>query len=221
MMRTANSLFICLLAWFLAGCATARHPELVLGPKYKPSNVYQLSSFVPPPIRRVAVLPITASPQDWAAENGREQLQPVLQTEFTKSKRFETVTVSPEQIRAWTGRATWRSDDVLPADFFARLQQSYGCDAVLFTHLSSYHAYRPLVLGWNIKLIELSGSYVIWSVDETFDANNAPVANAAQVYYLKNTPTETTAPDHSTIMASPRQFAHYSLAALFETLPVR
>lgn len=210
-----------LLAGSWTGCATARNPHVALAPKYKPSNIYQLASFIPPPIRRVAILPITAAPNDWQGEAARPQLQGVLSSELGKSKRFECVTVTPEQIQSWTGRSTWRSDDVLPADFLNRLHETYDCDAVLFAHLSSYHAYQPIVLGWNLKLIEVTGRYVIWSADETFDANQANVASAAQYYHLKNTPTEQTSPERSSILMAPRNFAQYTLAALFETLPAR
>jgi hypothetical protein len=205
----------------LTGCAATKHPQVVLGPKYKPTNVHRLASFIPPVIRRVAVLPISAGVEDWQGEIDRVNLQGVLQTQLGKAKRFELVAVPSAQLRAWTGRPTWRSDDLLPPDFMKRLKETYDCDAALFVHLGSYHPYKPIVMGWNMKLIEATGHYVLWSVDETFDSNDASVSNAAQYYFLTHTPGEHADPERSAVLLSPRLFAEYTLSAVFGTLPAR
>jgi hypothetical protein len=194
---------------------------VALGPKYKPTNVHRLASFIPPVIRRVAVLPISTDTEDWQAEVDRVNLQGVVQTELNKAKRFELVAIPSTQLRSWTGRPTWRSDDILPSDFLKRLKETYDCDAALFVHLSAYHPYRPIVIGWNMKLVEAAGRYVLWSIDETFDSNDSSVANAAQYYFLQHTPGEHADPERTAILMSPRQFAEYTLSAVFDTLPTR
>jgi len=211
----------CLMAGLLSGCATVRNPQVVLGPKYKPTNVHRLASFIPPIIRRVAVLPISTGAEDWQGEVDRVNLQSVVQTELAQAKRFELVAIPSAQLRTWTGRPTWRSDDVLPSDFMKRLKETYDCDAALFVHLSTYHPYKPIVIGWNMKLIEATGRYVVWAVDETFDSNDASVSNAAQYYFLTHTPGHSADPERSAVLMSPRQFAEYTLDAVFETLPAR
>jgi hypothetical protein len=124
----------------------------------------------------VAVLPVTFEAEDWQAEEGLAELEPVLYAELGKIKAFELVVVSPEQMRRWTSKARWNAEEKLPADFFEHLEKMLGCDAVLFTRLQPYRAYRPLMIGWNFKLVEARAKSILWAADEVFDASEAGVA---------------------------------------------
>ena len=204
------------LSW--CGCASGWPSRLASDPGYQPDNVYRSNLRLPLDVRRVAVLPISVERGDWQAEAGRAELEKVLLSELAKGKTFETVVVSPEQMNGWTHRAGWRADEALPVTFLSQVQKTTGCDAVLFAHLSQYHAYTPPVIGWNLKLAEVRSGAILWSADEIFDAAEASVARTAVDYQRRHVKG---AVDGSAILSSPRLFGQYTLSALLATLPGR
>jgi hypothetical protein len=207
--------------WFLTGCATPLDSPLLVVSPYKPSNIYRPTPFMPASVRRVAVLPVTIEERDWQAEEGRTEVSPVLHAELGKVKVFERVIVTPDQLKELTGQRAWRAEEQLPANFFERLREVYGCDAVLFSHLRPYHAYKPLVVGWNFRLVEAQRHTIIWAADEVFDAAKPAVAKAALCYWQDYTQLIPTELDTAGVLVSPRRFSQYTLCALLETLPSR
>jgi|SRR5581483_6456571 len=221
-------------AFLLPGCAviTSSVPELV--PNYQPVNVYRQSEEMPGSVRRVAVLPLTTTTSSALLQAGAEDLETILYAELEKSGRFEVIPVSAGQLREWTGQSSWRADELLPLNFFEKLRDGTGCDAVLFCQLIRYQPYEPLAVGWKFSLVEKGGKskgstaatkdaklQIVWSADEVFDAGDIAVANAARSYYSQHLRNEAPAPDSSTILGSPSRFGQYTLSALFGTLPVR
>ena len=160
---------------------------------------------------------------------GVETLGPLLYAELEKCKRFEVIPVSPEQLRQWTGRTGWRTDEPLPADFFGRVGDATGCDAILFCQLTRYQPYQPLAVGWKFSLVanpppgplsvQEMKDKILWSADEVLDAGEPGVSNAARDYYGQHLRNEAPSADASTILSSPARFGQYTLAALLETLP--
>jgi hypothetical protein len=202
-----------------------------MGPRYKPTNIYRQSAMLSPQIKRVALLPLTTLDSSTFSQAGVETLSPLVYAELEKCKRFEIVTVSPDQLRQWTGKTGWRTDEPLPADFFTKLSDATGCNAVFFTQLTRYQPYQPLAMGWKLSLIADPPSgpatsaamkdKILWSADEVLDAGEPGVANAARDYYSQHLRNENPSADPSTILSSPARFGQYTLAALLDTLPVR
>jgi hypothetical protein len=218
---TASSsirLGLCALLVIASGCATSRQSPAGFDTGYQPNNVYRANIRLPLDVRRVAVLPVSVEAGDWQADAGRTLLESVLLSELAKCKTFETVLVSPEQMKSWTHRASWRADEALPAELLNQVRQTTGCDAILFAHLRPYHAYEPLVIGWNLKLAEARSGAILWSADEVFDAAEIPVARTAVAYQRRHVKS---AGDASEILSSPRLFGQYTLSALLATLPSR
>jgi len=217
-------------AFLLVGCTTVRESLLLPPPEvptyYRPSNVYVYSLSLPASLRRVALLPVTTASAVASQEAGVEALEPVLQTELEKTKRFEVVAVSADQLRQLTGQAAWRADDALPLDFFDRLQKATGCDAAMFCQVTRYQPYQPLAVGWKLNLASKTAAtnaqpQLLWSVDEVLDAGESQVAKAARTYYLQHIHTEQSQSDSGTILRSPSLFGRFSLSVLFATLPDR
>lgn len=181
-------------------------------------NVFGAAATLPNDFRRVAVLPITADRDDWQAVDARVQLQPVLQQELAKAQRFEVVAVSPETLRAWTGREAWGTEERLPDDLFEKLRAEFGCDAVLFSKLAPYHAYEPLVVGWKLTLVDVGDGGIVWAADEVFDAGHRAIANGAE-RYASHTDASWLETSRDAILFSPRRFGQYTLSVLFATLP--
>lgn len=210
------------LAWLVtSGCATFVPAEQVRGPSYRPGNYFTAAARWPLHWKRVAVLPLAETAAEDLASAGRRQLEPVLWTELAKLQRFEVQVVSPADLRRWTGRETWRASDELPQDFFARLRQATGCDAVLFCELTRFAPYPPLVVGWRLTLVEGERGEVWWAVDEVFDAGDPAVANAARRYQLAQAQGSTAVGDSRGIFHSPRRFGHYAASAALGTMPER
>lgn len=202
---------ITMLGWvalLCTGCLYPQHSEVPA--TVRAENVFQLTTQLPSTIRRVAILPISSS----QTENP-SQLQSVLEGELNRSGRFEIISISPEQMALWTGRRQWRPEDALPADFFQRLASALDCDAILFAHLASYQPYKPIEMGWNIKLVDVHTGSIFWAADEVFDSANPDVAKSAAHYGGGHSGQE------DAVLLSPRRFAQFTLAAIFETLPVR
>ena len=211
-------LWVAFLTLLCSGCLF-RKSSAAKTPSFRPSNVYRAGQKLPAEIRRVAVLPVSIEYGDWQAEESLKQLEPVLHTELGKRKRFELIMVAPEQLRQWTGKGCWSAEEKLPIDLFERLQEALGCDATLFSQLRPYHAYKPLVVGWNFKLVGAKNKSILWSADEVFDASEQTVANAAEDYYKGQAAGP--AKDPSSVLMSPRRFSQFTLSAVLGTLPER
>jgi hypothetical protein len=226
-----SAILIAIAAGLLVGCDTVRNelnlPPTVEAPTYyRPSNVYVYSLSLPASLRRVALLPMTTANAVASQQAGTEELEPVLQSELEKTKRFEVVTLSGDDMRQLTGQSTWRADEPLPLDFFDKLQRSTGCDAVMFSQLTKYQPYQPLAVGWKLSLASKTAAtnaqpQLLWSVDEVLDAGESQVAKAARTYYMQHVHTEQTQADPGTILRSPGLFGRFSLEVLFATLPER
>jgi hypothetical protein len=209
-----------LLLALLTGCHTP--PALPrLGPRYHPSNVYLRSPLLPPDIRRVALLPIAPSVQSEAFQAGIDNYQPLLESELDKAKRFDVVVVSPALLARLTGQPRWTGEEKLTADFFDKLHDETGCQAVFFAELTRYQPYQPLAVGWKLNLVADADKASLWSADEVFDAGNGEVADSARDYEEKDVRYEGALADPDAILSSPSRFGQYTLHALLLTLPAR
>lgn len=190
-------------------------------PAFQPVNHFAQFEKLPAFVRRVAVLPIHVPTENFYATDSRSQLEPVFFGELGKLNRFELKAVTEEQLRAWTGREQWAAQDPLPQDFFQRLRKETECDAVLFTQVSSYRPYRPMVVGWNLRLIDARLRSVLWGAEEVFDSGQLDVSVAAQRYYEEQSSDAKDLGDSERILLSPSRFNQYTIHAILASLPPR
>jgi hypothetical protein len=212
-------------ALLAAGCASHSFDVAhVADVRYQPGNVYykDKSKLLEPRIKRVAVLPITTVSSTETFIAGAQLLEPLLFAELGKTKKFDLVLVSQEQLRQWTGQAAALDYEALPLDFFDRLREGCGCDAVFFSQLTRFYPYQPVAVGWKLSLVEAWGNHEIaWQIEDLFDAGDTIVANAARYYSNQHVHIEGPADDPSAILGSPSRFGQYSLSALLAKLPER
>jgi hypothetical protein len=218
-------LALSVLLFLLVGCSsmTIAHGEVIKGEDHRVSNVHRLAPKLPDRMRRVAMLPVSAE-QANDMNVGRESLEPILQAEFDRLNVFEVIRITPDQMRHFTGKQDWSSNEKLPADFLTTIKQETGCDAILFSRLTRYHAYPPMAVGWNLKLVDATDGQVWWAVDEMFDLADPTVVASARRYQLEHEKYYEANPllaDSRTALVSPRRFAAYTVAVLFDTLPDR
>jgi hypothetical protein len=208
--------------FLLSACDTPpRIPKLLPETRYKPTNIYRKDLALSPEIKRVAVLPMTTLQPTETYLAGASSLEPLLRAELEKAKRFEMVTITPEQLQNWTGQRAWRADEQLPPDFFDRLHEETGCQCVIFDQLTRYQPYQPVAVGWKLTLVVNREHQIYWAADEVFDAGDDSVANAARAYESDHIVTQSPLPDPNAILNSPSRFGQYTLNALLSTLPQR
>lgn len=206
----------------VTGCHTIATPsDVVRGKGYKPQNIYAESPTLPKNIRRVVVLPLACDENNAVVNDGRLTLEPVLLSEFIKTKKFEVVTSDAAFLKNRFGRADWTSEETLPPDLFALLRENSACDAVLFARLTVYRAYPPLEVGWRLRLVNVETGRTIWSADEVFNGGESSVKDGARRHQLLAERDPSGAPDEWFIQNSPAKFGQYTAASLFTTLPAR
>lgn len=204
----------------LPGCSTKPLRDPILGPDHQINNVYRKEGVMPGNVRRVAVLPLSFNEVNGTGSAGRETLEPVLRVELGKVARFESFYSTPAQLQLWSGRERWDDYDELPPGFLKVLAARTGADSILFTRLTHFKAYPPMIIGWRMKLVTTEGD-VIWTADEVFDAAEETVSNSARRYDRAHTKNNPVLEDSRSILLSPTKFGQYTLSTLFNTLPVR
>jgi hypothetical protein len=209
----------------LTGCSTTvARGEIIIGKDHEVANVHRLAPKLPERIRRVAVLPLTAEPANSDIILGKDALEPILQAELDRLNVFEVIRVTPDQMRHIAGKSDWCVIEKLPPTFFATIKQETGCDAVLFSRLTRYHAYPPMAVGWNLKLVDATDCQIWWACDEMFDLADPEVVNSARRFELEHQKYYQSSPllaDSRTALISPRRLGQYSVSAVFATLPER
>lgn len=210
-----------LIFTLFAGCKTNTLLSRVTVANYKPTNIYRENAALPPSIKRVAVLPLTALNDEAAMDSGRETLWPALIVELGRARHFEIVIVTPDELRLLTGRSLWSGEEKLPLDFFDKLKDKLGVDAVLFSRLTHYRAYEPLAIGWRLKLLDAEEPHILWAVDEVFDARTPEVAAAARRYAQEHPDANVSLQDAQSVLVSPRRFGQYTASAVVDTMPAR
>jgi hypothetical protein len=154
-------------------------------------------------------------------EFGREALWPVLLNELGRVRHFEVVSVTADDLRLMTGRGAWSGEEKLPLDFFEKLKDRLGVDAILFSRLTQYRAYEPLSVGWRLKLMDADEPRILWAVDEVFDARVPEVAAAAVRYDQGHPDASSSLHDSRGVLTSPKRFGRYAASAVVQTLPAR
>jgi hypothetical protein len=201
------------------GCRSFSFSDPVIGPSYKPKNIFSKAGPWPREIRRVAILPMAYNENQPNTVSGRDLLEPILHTELAKAQRFECISVSAEFVKKWTHKEKWSATEMLPGDMIQILKTELGCDAVMFPELTQYRPYPPLVIGWNMKLVSVSTQEILWAVDETFDAGELPVANAARRFEMQREQPNPVLAESRQVLISPRRFGQFTAKTLVASIP--
>jgi hypothetical protein len=201
-----------------AGCGSLRPGISGVAP-YEPQNIYCPAGRLPDQFRRVLLLPLANQTPATADAAVSELIQPILAAELRKRNAFEVTTCSARELKIWTGRETLTAGEELPPDLLQRLQSHTGCDGILFAELTHYHAYPPLAVGLNLRLVECRTGGTIWSVDETLDGGVPAVAAGARAFGRAE--LRQAAETDWLMQNSPRHFAQYGVGLLLSTLPAQ
>ena len=222
MTKPVRYCLVAAMSLLMAACNTPLFVEdAVIGPSYKPTNVYTNSASLPDSLHRVAILPMTDSVGSSLGESGREAMEPILRSELAKRRSFEWVSATPEQMKQWAGKPFLSAEEKIPPQLLKQAKESLGCDAVLFVRLTNYRPYKPPTIGWSMKMVDCKDSRIWWAIDEVFDAGNGSVSNAARRYYQGEIHQSKPLSDSQSIFSSPRRFGQYTIDAVVSTMPSR
>ena len=168
--------------------------------------------------RRVAVLPVVGR-EDGGGDlaSGAEMLQPILLEELRQSRAFEVVAFQPAVGSRIQGAVGLKVTDALPSSLPMEIQTATGAEAALFTEVTGFQAYPPLLLGLKLTLVSLPQGGILWEFDDVFNAGDPPTLNSARRYLRERLSVETE-PVESITLDSPRRFARYALTATLGTL---
>ena len=219
--RTLRFAFTFLAVAVLGGCNSVpsmlEEAGLEQGPYYAPVN-FSGDARLPDDVHRVAVLPIhggTVARAETAAA-----MDAVLHAALQRQTRFEVVVVTREECRRLFGAYDFSSVAALPHGFLEKLAAHYAVDAVLFTDLTVYQAYRPLALGFRAKLAGVRDVRLVWAFDEIFSADDPKIRNSVRLYYRRSDRATPSDP-MSTNLQSPARFGAVAADLMFRTLPPR
>lgn len=201
-----------------------------------PSNTAARDGHLPSSFRRVALMPLAVTSPD--LKPAIDCLETTLREEAGDARRFEVVVVSQEQLVRWTGKREFASDLAYwPAALIKGATDELRCDGILFAQITQFHAYPPIRVGWNLKLIDVATGQCIWAADESFDAADPLVEDAALRFQKQRTSSRTTIPgtsepllsrvinpgskqaDFHVILHSPSAFGRFSVRSVLDTLP--
>lgn len=203
----------------LGGCAAPRYADLV--PDHPSANVYLYADELPLDLRRVAVLPLACEEQRPDLQDGCEALDPVLQSELVKTRKFEVVCLSPKDLWICSGRSAWTGTEVMPREILNSLHGFSGCDAVLFCQLTAFRAYEPMVIGWRLRLVNAQTGQTLWAVDELIDAAQLPVREGSTPLQWLGLSNPGMDMENWRLRNSPQQFGQFAAVEVLATLPRR
>jgi hypothetical protein len=219
--RTLFRLTLLATGLALAGCGTV--PDLLdqagleKGPYFTPVN-FRGDYRLPADVQRVALLPIYGGTVVGAESS--VALDPVLRSALQQQNRFEVVVISRAECHRLFGAEDFSSVAALPPGFMDKLAKHFAVDAVMFTDLTVYRAYRPLSVGFRSKLASTRDVRLVWAFDEVFSADDQRMRNSVRSYYQRgdrNAPFDAT----QAALQSPLRFGAVAVELMFHTLPPR
>ena len=167
-------------------------------------------------VRRVAILPAYHSKLPGEV---LKEVDFAFNGELSKKAVFEVVPISRSSMELLTDRREISSVERVPGDFFRKLRDQYGVDAVMFNDLTQYSPYRPVSLGVRSKLVDIESGSILWASDVMLDSGNTNVAASARAYQKvlgrDNFPVQS---DGGTVLMSPRLFAQFAAFSNYASL---
>jgi hypothetical protein len=187
------------------------------GPYFSPVN-FRGEAQLPAQVQRVAVLPVHGGTV--AGLESAQAMDVVLLKALQQQQRFEVVVLSREECHQLFGSSDFSSVDALPHGFLDQIATRYAVDAVLFTDLTVYQAYRPLSLGLRAKLASVRDVRLIWAFDEVFSADDQAMRNSVRRFYRRGDRPTRSDPVPA-VLQSPVRFGAVAADLMFRTLPPR
>lgn len=206
----------------LAGCsnlASRLTDGSRIGPFRSQFNCGGASAEVLQEIRRVAILP-TAPPEESATGASWKATQLVhrgLVEEIRAGVPFETVVPRTPQNRPLEGSPVLRTTDAIPSNLLQEVHQQTDADAVLFSSVTAFHPYPPLLVGVKATLVRVEDGTILWQFDDTLNAGDGPTLNDARRFLRQKLGVDTEPPPSPSV-DSPSRFSRYAAFVVVRSL---
>lgn len=212
------SLLICLFISGLSSCRKFEQEKVVARAEpFVPKNLYPIER-LPSYFNRVITLPCYLADED---NKMLAYIDDIFNQELSQERIFETIRITPSQMKASFGVERVSSLSELPENFLRKLEDRTKANGVLFVDLHSYRPYRPMSLGVRAKLVDIKTGEFMWAIDETYDLGHASVIVGASIFQEKAQVRALSAKTSGSVLQSPRIFAKYVASTTFSTLPLR
>ncbi len=209
------------LGVFVTGCHTVpavlEDAGLGQAAPYVPSN-FRGETRLPDDVQRVALLPIHGD--GVMSVETATSLDAVLLKALQQQTRFEVVVITRAECQRLFDADDFSSVSALPHGFLEAIASRYAVDAVLFTDITAFQAYRPLTLGFRSKLASVREVRLLWAFDEVFSADDPKMRYSTHQYHRTG---DRSAPSNPlpTALQSPSRFGAVAADLMFRTLPPR
>lgn len=217
--RIVGLMWLCLL---VVGCSSIQKKltdPSYLGPFRNHFNYSGVDADILRSLKRVAVLP-TARPEDGAAQSAADaavQLQLGLLEELRQSVPFESVVYKSSPARMLQGYQELRTTDALPSNLLQEIQRQTDADAMLFSSVTAFSPYPPLLIGVKLTLVRVHDGTILWQFDDAMNAGDPPTLNDARRFLREKLGVETDPPP-ALSMDSPQRFTRYAAAIAVKML---
>lgn len=212
------SLLICLFISGFSSCRKFEQEKVVARAEpFVPKNLYPIER-LPSYFNRVITLPCYLADKD---NKMLAYIDDIFNQELSQERIFETIRITPSQMKASFGVERVSSLSELPENFLRQLEDRTKANGILFVDLHSYRPYRPMSLGVRAKLVDIKTGEFMWAIDETFDLGHASVIVGASIFQEKAQVRALSAKTSGSVLQSPRIFAKYVASTTFSTLPLR
>ncbi len=216
-MSTRLAALVCLML-LSTGCGSiTKHitDPSYRGPFRSRYNCGGVSAEVLHEIQRVAVLP-TAPPEEGSASSDASAprlLQRGLIEEFRAAAPFEVVQYPANAYRLLEGANILRVTEALPPQLLKEIQRQTDADVALFSSVTAYQTYPPLLIGIKVTLVRIQDGAILWQFDDTLNAGDGPTNNDARRFFRQKLGIETDPPPSPSV-DSPTRFTRFAASVV-------
>lgn len=204
------------LTFLVAGCSSIKKQltdPSYHGPFRSQYNCGGAPAEVLREIHRVAILPTAPSEQGTASSDASAPrlLQQGLVEEFRTAAPFEVVLYPANAHRLLEGPNILRVTEALPPQLLKEIQRQTDADVALFSSVTAYQTYPPLLIGIKATLVRIQDGEILWQFDDTLNAGDGPTLNDARRFFRQKLGVDTEPPPSPSV-DSPTRFTRFAAA---------
>jgi hypothetical protein len=104
-------------------------------------------------------------------------------------------------------------------DEMSEMRSQLKADAVIIGRISEYHPYPHMLVGVNMRMVDLRGGMVVWGMEQLWDSSDKQLARRMKIYYDRRMRPDYEPMDWSLLVTSPKLFNKFVAYEIASTLP--
>ena len=117
----------------------------------------------------------------------------------------------------------WKSLDLdsvsYSLDEMSQMRSRLNADAVIIGRISEYQPYPHMLVGVNMRMIDLRGGMVVWGMEQLWDSSDKQLERRMKIYFDDNLRSDYDPMDWSLLITSPKLFNKFVAYEIALTLP--